>query len=65
MSSDSAGLSDDDRLLVLKTAPNGRYNGTRTNGNHQPNPKDEDYSMSEDDELPLVSWDVFEQSILF
>jgi hypothetical protein len=54
MSSDCAALSDDDRLLVLKTAPNGRYHDARTNGNGHLNPKDEDYSMSEGDDLPLV-----------
>ena len=51
MSSDSAALSDDDRLLVLKTAPNGRYHGASTNGNGRLN---EDDSMSEGDDLPLV-----------
>lgn len=53
MFSDSAALSDDDRLLVLKTAPNGRYQGARANGNGHLNPRDEDYLMSEDDDLPL------------
>ena len=54
MSSDSAALSDDDRLLVLKTAPNGRYHSARINGNGHLNPNNEDYSMNEDDDLPLV-----------
>ena len=55
MSSDSAALSDDDRLLVLKTAPNGRYQGASANGSgRRRNPNNEDYSMSENDDLPLV-----------
>lgn len=53
MSSDSAVQSDDDRLLVLKTAPNGRYHGVRTNGNGHLSGNDEG-SMSEDEDLPLV-----------
>jgi hypothetical protein len=56
MSSDSAALSDDDRVLFLKTAPNGRHHGTHTNGNGHHNSNDEDHPMSEDDDLPLVRW---------
>jgi DNA topoisomerase-1 len=54
MSSDSAALSDDDRVLVLKTAPNGRHHGTHTNGNGHLNANDED--LSEDNDLPLVRY---------
>jgi hypothetical protein len=55
MSSDFAALSDDDRLLVLKTAPNGRHQGASSNGNAgRRNPNNEDYLVSEDDDLPLV-----------
>lgn len=52
-------LSDDDRLLVLKSAPNGRDHGAGTNGNGHYNGRNDDFSMSEDDDLPLVRYDAF------
>lgn len=54
MPSDSAMSVDDDRLLVLKSAPNGRNHAGNSNANGLSNGKDEYSSMSEDDDLPLV-----------
>ncbi|RDB24933.1 DNA topoisomerase 1 [Hypsizygus marmoreus] len=53
MSGDSAMQVDDDRLQVLKSAPNGANTRPGVNGNGLPNHKDDDSSMSEDDDLPL------------
>lgn len=54
MSTDSTMLSDDDRPLATKSAPNGKNhsNGPKTNGHVK---EEEDYEMSEGDDQPLVS----------
>jgi len=47
-------LSDDDRPLVTKSAPNGHTHTGVSHVNGHVHGKQEDYSMSEDEDLPLV-----------